>query len=218
MFKKFLPKEDRFFTLFKQHANMVIEGIDLFELFFKDYSKRDELAARIKKVENNADDIAHEIYDLLNRVFVTPFDREDIRALTNHMDDIIDMVEKAGTRMEIYNIVCPPDAARELAQVLKNAFSKLGEAIGLLSDLKQKEKILKICVDVNQIENQGDAVLRQALKILFENPSDPFQLMKEKEIYELLEDAIDRCGQFCSNHCVHPGIIPPTGCGMGCFF
>ena len=193
MFKKFLPKEDRFFTLFKQHANMVVEGIDLFELFFKDYSKRDELAARIKKVENNADDIAHEIYDLLNRVFVTPFDREDIRALTNHMDDIIDMVEKAGTRMEIYDILSPPDAARELAQVLKNAFSKLGEAIGLLSDLKQKEKILKICVDVNQIENQGDIVLRQALKILFENPSDPFQLMKEKEIYELLEDAIDRC-------------------------
>ncbi|MFH2059433.1 MAG: DUF47 family protein [Pseudomonadota bacterium] len=193
MFKKFLPREDRFFTLFKHHAKAVVDGIDLFELLFLDYSKRDELASRIKKKENNADDIAHEIYELLNRVFVTPFDREDIRALTNHMDDIIDMVEKAGTRMEIYNISSPPDAARQLARILKDAFAKLAEAIGMLSDLKQKEKILKICIDVNHIENQGDAVLRQALKILFENPSDPFQLMKEKEIYELLEEAIDRC-------------------------
>jgi hypothetical protein len=193
MFKKFLPKEDRFFTLFKQHANIVVEGIDLFELLLMDYTQRDGLASRIKTVENKADDIAHEIFELLNRVFVTPFDREDIKALTNHMDDIIDMVEKAGTRMEIYNILSPPPAALELTKVLKKAFSKLFQAVGMLSDLKQKEVILNICIDVNSIENQGDAVLHRALKILFKSPSDPFLLIKEKEIYELLEGAIDKC-------------------------
>jgi len=193
MFKKFLPKESHFFTLFQQHADTIVEGIDLFDFLLKNYSQRDKLAVQLKKIENRADNIAHEIFELLNRVFVTPFDREDIRELTNHMDDIIDMVEKAGMRMDIYNIPAPPDAAQEQIEILKKAFSKLSIAIGMLSDLKQKDEILKICVDVNSIENQGDVILRRALKILFENPSDPFLLMKEKEIYELLEAAIDRC-------------------------
>ena len=193
MFKKFLPKENHFFTLFQQHADTIVEGIDLFDFLLKNYSQRDKLAAQLKKIENRADDIAHEIFELLNRVFVTPFDREDIRELANNMDDIIDMVEKAGTRMDIYNMPSPPDAAQEQIEILKKAFSKLATAIGMLSDLKQKEEILKICVDVNSIENQGDVILRRALKILFENPSDPFLLMKEKEIYESLEAAIDRC-------------------------
>ena len=193
MFKKLLPKENHFFTLFQQHADTIAEGIDLFELLLKQYSQRNELAARLKKIENRADDIAHEIFELLNRVFVTPFDREDIRELTNHMDDIVDMVEKAGMRLDIYNMPAPPEAAPAQIGILKKAFSKLATAIGMLSDLKQKEAILKICVDVNSMENQGDVTLRRALKLLFENPSDPFLLMKEKEIYELLEAAIDRC-------------------------
>jgi len=193
MFKKFLPKENRFFTLFKQHADAVVEGIDLFELLLQDYSQRDELATRIKMAEDKADDIAHEIFGLLNTVFVTPFDREDIRMLTNHLDDIIDMVEKAGTRMEIFNIPEPPEVVREQTLILKKAFAKLVLAIGMLSNLKQKEAILKICVDVNRIENEGDIILRRALRVLFENPTDPFLLLKQKEIYEHMEEAIDRC-------------------------
>ncbi|MBU2451701.1 MAG: DUF47 family protein, partial [Proteobacteria bacterium] len=156
-------------------------------------SKRQELTARIKKTENRADDIAHEIFALLNSVFVTPFDREDIRMLANHTDDIVDMLEKAGTRMEIYNMPLPPDAVKEQIDILKRAFEKLAAAIGMLSDLKQKDAILKICIDVNSIENEGDMTLRRALHDLFENPSDPFLLMKQKEIYEHLEAAIDRC-------------------------
>ena len=94
----------RFFSLFRQHADTVAEGIDQFESLLADYSRREEQTALIKKTEGRADDIAHEIFGLLNTVFVTPFDREDIRMLTNHMDDVMDMLEKAGTRMEIYNM------------------------------------------------------------------------------------------------------------------
>lgn len=193
MFKRFLPKEDRFFILFRQHADIVAEGINQFELLLADYSKREEQTALIKKIEGRADDVAHEIFGLLNTVFVTPFDREDIRMLTNYMDDVMDMMEKAGTRMEIYNMPSPPDAVREQTGILKRAFEELSAAIGMLGDLKQKDAILKICIDVNSIENEGDLVLRSALHRLFENPVDPFLVMKQKEIFEHLEAAIDRC-------------------------
>lgn len=193
MFKFFLPKENRFFILLKQHAKIVGEGMDLFEALLSDYSKREELTARIKKTEHRADEKAHEIFELLNNVFVTPFDREDIRMIVNHMDDIMDMLEKAGVRMVIYNMPPPSDAVREQTEILKRAFVKLSAAIGMLSDLKQKEAIFQICIDVNSIENEGDVVLRRALRVLFENPADPFFLIKQKEIYEHLEWAIDRC-------------------------
>jgi|SRR3989339_91939 len=193
MFRRFLPKEDRFFTLFKQLAGIVAEGIDQFESLLADYSRRGELTVLIKKTEERADDIAHEVFGLLNTVFVTPFDREDIRMLTNNLDDVMDMLEKAGTRMEIYNMPPPPDAVFEQTRILKRAFAKLSSAIGMLGDLKQKDAILKICIDVNSIENEGDFVLRSSLRLLFENPTDPFLVMKQREIFEHLEAAIDRC-------------------------
>ena len=193
MLKRFLPKEDRCFTLFRQHAAIVAEGIDQFESLLADYSRREELTVLIKKTEERADDIAHEVFELLNTVFVTPFDREDIRMLTNNLDDVMDMLEKAGTRMEIYNMPSPPDAVCRQTRILKRAFAKLASAIGMLGDLKQKKAILDICIDVNSIENEGDLVLRSALHLLFENPTDPFLVMKQREIFEHLEAAIDRC-------------------------
>ncbi|MCP4114241.1 MAG: DUF47 domain-containing protein [Desulfobacteraceae bacterium] len=193
MFKKLLPKEDRFFSLFREHANTIAEGIDLFESLLTNYSEREELTIRIKEAEHRADQIAHEIFGLLNTVFVTPFDREDIQSFANHMDDIIDLVEKAGNRMNIYDMPSLPDHVREVTDILKKAFSELLTAVGMLSDLKRKDEILKICINVNSLENEGDVVLRRALRDLFDNPVDPFSLIKQKEIYELLESAIDRC-------------------------
>ncbi len=193
MFKRFLPKENRFFPLFRKHADIVVEGIEQFESLLKDYSKKEELRAVIKETEGRADDVAHEVFGLLNTVFVTPFDREDIRMLTNNLDDVMDMLLKAATRMVIYNMTSVPDTVREQAAILKRAFAELAAAISMLGDLKQKDAILKICINVNSIENEGDRVLRLALQLLFENPTDPILLIKQKEVYEHMEAAIDRC-------------------------
>lgn len=194
MLKKFLPKENRFFTLFNQHTDMVVEGILLFESMLDKYSQKDSMAIRLKEIENSADDIAHQIFELLNTVFITPFDREDIQMLTHHLDDIMDMVEKAGIRMVIYNILSPPATVRKQTDILKKAFLELATAIKLLVDLKHKERIRNICIHVNSIENEGDAELRMGLKALFNTPGiDPLELIKKKEIFELLEAAIDRC-------------------------
>ncbi len=195
MFKKLLPRENRFFDLFNQHADTVLEGISLFRTMLETDPGKQSLAGQLKALENRADDIAHDVFGLLNTVFVTPFDREDIRSLVNHMDDIIDLVEKAGARLDIFHIFPPPETIIQQAGLLNRAFVKLASAIASLSDLKQKEQMLAICVDVNSLENEGDTLLRKELKTLFStrHPADPVDLIKKKELVELLESAIDRC-------------------------
>ncbi len=194
MFKKLLPKEHRFFSLFNDHAKIVVQGLDLFAALQEKTADKSELNRQLKHLENQADDIAHQVFELLNTVFVTPFDREDIRSLINHMDDIMDMLEKTGFRLEIYRISEPSQTINQQQTVLKKAFLELQKAIGLLSDLKHKEEILHICVQVNSIENEGDRILRQALARLFNTPDiDPIELIRKKEVYELMEAAIDRC-------------------------
>ncbi len=193
MFKKLLPKEHRFFELFEQQAAVIKKGLDLFELLLQEYSRRKELTQQIKDVENDADAVAHQIIQLLNNTFVTPFDREDIQTLVNRMDDVMDLLEKASARMEIYDLPAPPENIDEMLAILQKAFDKISSAVGMLRDWKHRDAIFQICVEVNSLENQGDAVLRTSLERLFKEASDPFYVIKAKEIYESLEDAIDRC-------------------------
>jgi predicted phosphate transport protein (TIGR00153 family) len=193
MFKKLLPKERRFFELFEQQAALIKKGLDLFELLLQNYSRRKDLTQQIKDVENDADAVAHQIIQLLNNTFVTPFDREDIQTLVNRMDDVIDLLEKASARMDIYDLPAPPENIDKMLAILKKAFDRISSAVGMLRDWKHREEIFQICVEVNSLENQGDAVLRTSLERLFKEASDPFYVIKAKEIYESLEDAIDRC-------------------------
>lgn len=193
MFKKLLPKEDRYFELFEKQTDAIRQGLDLFERLLAEYHNRDDLAGRIKDAENRADDAAHDIFQMLNNTFVTPFDREDIQLLVNRMDDVIDMVEKASSRMVIYNMPAPPASADEMLRILKTAFGRLAGAVEMMRDWKHRESILNACVEINRLENEGDAVHRDCLRQLFKAPSDPIHVIKSKEIYESLEEAIDSC-------------------------
>ena len=124
---------------------------------------------------------------------MTPFDREDIQLLVNRMDDIIDMVEKASARMDIYDLPQPPDGVEKMIQILQDAFGKLAAAIGMLKSMKNRDTIFQLCVEVNSLENDGDECLRASLEGLFRGNPDPLHVIKTKEIYESLEEAIDRC-------------------------
>jgi len=193
MFNKLLPKEHRFFELFEQQTAVIKKGLDLFELLLQNYSRRKELTQQIKNVENDADAVAHQIYRLMNNTFVTPFDREDIQTLVDRMDDVMDLLEKASARMEIYDLPAPPENIDKMLAILQKAFDKISSAVGMLRDWKHRDAIFQICVEVNSLENQGDTLLRTSLERLFKDASDPFYVIKAKEIYESLEDAIDRC-------------------------
>jgi len=193
MLKKFLPREERFFELFEQQVAAIQKGLDLFDDLLQNCEKRHDMSIQIKTAENNADQVAHQIYQLLDNTFVTPFDREDIQLLVNRMDDILDCVEKASARMDIYNIESVTDAVRSLAKVLRESFDNLSKAIRMLKSKKNRKAINQICIEVNRLENVGDMILRGALRELFKEASDPIYLIKLKEVYESLERAIDRC-------------------------
>ena len=193
MFKKLLPKENFFFELFARQTACINQGLELFELLLNDYSRRNELNVQIKAVENRSDEVAHEVFNLLSNTFVTPFDREDIRLLVHRLDDIMDLIEKAAARMQIFDMPAPPVNTDRMHLIIQKAFNKIATAMSMLRDKKQHKTILQLCVEINSLENEGDAVLRESLARLFKEASDPFYLIKAKEIYETLEEATDRC-------------------------
>ena len=193
MFNNLLPKEKSFFELFNSQSSVIAGGLRLFEALLTDYGRQQELMPQIKAVEEEADEVAHRIFQQLNNTFVTPFDREDIQALVHRMDDVMDMVEKANLRMAIYAMPAPPEGLQAMATVLKSAFDLIARAVSMLDSWKHKEAILKLCIEVNSLENKGDMMLRNALQQLFQQADDALYVIKAKEIYESLEDAIDRC-------------------------
>ncbi len=193
MLKKLLPREDYFFELFEQQAASIGRGLQLFELLIKEYSRLGELQVQIKAVEHESDEIAHKIFNLLNNTFVTPFDREDIQMLTHRMDDVMDHIEKASARMQLYDLPAPPVNTDRMLVIIRNAFEKISMALSMLREKKNHDVILQLCVEINSLENEGDTVLRESLARLFRETSDPFYLIKAKEIYESLEEATDRC-------------------------
>lgn len=193
MLKKLLPKERLFFELFEQQAAAIGRGLKLSQTLINDYSRLAELNVELKAVEDESDGIAHNIYNLLNNTFVTPFDREDIRMLAHRMDDVMDLIEKACARMELYDMAAPPVDVDHMLVIIQKAFDKIAKAVAMLHQQKNYEAIMQLCVEVNSLENEGDALLRKSLARLFREASDPFYLIKAKEIYESLEEATDRC-------------------------
>lgn len=193
MFKKLLPRENSFFELLEHQAAVIKRGLELFALLIREYSRLRELNVEIKGVEHESDDVAHKIFNLLSNTFVTPFDREDIQMLTHRMDDVMDLVEKSSARMQLYNLSRPPLNTDKMLDIIQHAFEKIASAIGMLRDPKKQSTILQLCVEINSLENEGDALLRESLARLFKEAEDPFYLIKAKEIYESLEEATDRC-------------------------
>ena len=193
MLNRLLPKEKAFFELFDVQSGVIAKGIELFEELLRDYGRQPELAPLIKMAEEKADEAAHRIFQLTANTFIAPFDREDIRDLAHTMDDVMDLVEKASARMDIYAMPEPPPGLDEMAALLGRAFALAGQAVAMLGSLKKRDDILGICIEINRLENEGDALLRKFLRKLFHLQTDALYAIKAKELYESLEDAIDRC-------------------------
>ena len=188
------PKDTNFYDLFERSAGKVCEGADLLAELVKDFTNVPLKAKRIKDVEHEADLITHETIEKLNKTFVTPLDREDIHGLICSLDNILDHVEAAADKFSLYRIPeVQPDAAL-LADVLVHSVKEVQTTIGKLRNLKDADIILKHCIEINRLENEGDFVSRSAIAKLFENhANDPLNVIKWKEVYESIENAIDSC-------------------------
>ena len=193
VFGRLLPREMSFFSFFERHAALSLEGAQVFRELV---AKGGDVAAgakRIKQIEHEADSVTHECVEALHKTFITPIERDDVHRLISRMDDILDFVEAAAERISLYEVSVMTPEVRELAQVLCKATEKLGVALRGLRNMKHADPILEACVDVNRLENEGDAILRIAVARLFREEKDPITVIKWKEIYENLESATDRC-------------------------
>jgi len=190
---RFFPKEEKFFDYFDQASDKIVNGVELFKNMMQDLSHAEEKARAIKDVEHEADRITHETVSKLHTTFVTPIDRESIYNLITRLDDILDLIDSACERVLLYKIKSSTPEALALIGILERAISQVARGVSELRNIKNPRTILDICIEINRLENDGDRTFRNALSILFNSTSGPIEIIKWKDIYETLEDAIDIC-------------------------
>ncbi len=190
MFKRFFPKQNKFFDiLIELTETMLLSAKALNEMFDKNENLA-EFASKIHILENKCDDLTHQVISELNDTFVTPIDREDIFALVNSLDDIVDAIDSIASRMSIYKIKTNLQFGPQLSDILLIQAGVLNDVIKHLQDPKQTtEKI----VHVKHLETEGDIVFKDAIMNLFEDEKDVIELIKKKEILENIEKAVDKC-------------------------
>jgi predicted phosphate transport protein (TIGR00153 family) len=184
----FAPKEREFFDLFEEAGANIVRATDLLERMLRQWPDHGELARDVVVCEQEGDRITHDIIQRLNSTFVTPIDREDIYALASSLDDIVDFVEEVADFMGLYRIEAPMEQAQVMARILHESARQLSLAIPRLRTFRD---IHHFTIEVNRLENDGDRVVREALASLFERGIDPMMVIRWKDIFERLEDAID---------------------------
>lgn len=193
MFGRFLPRETSFFDFFEQHAGLTIEGTKEFLSMVTTGANISAKCRRISDIEHETDTITHRCVEALHKTFITPIDRDQIHRLITRMDDIMDYVEAAAERIELYELHTMTSDVRDLADALHRAAQQVEGAVRGLRTLKEPQATLKLCIDINRLENETDAILRRSVARLFKDEKDPILVIKWKEVYENLESAADRC-------------------------
>jgi predicted phosphate transport protein (TIGR00153 family) len=191
-----MPREARFFDLFDRHGALIVEGADaVLELIrqYPDTDRRAVLIQRIGDVERSADKITHETVSLLHSTFITPFDRNDIHRLISGMDDILDLMQDAAESMHLFDIQTLPPASLRLAELLQSCAGKVHAGVGLLRSMDNASRALALADEIDQLESEADKVERDGISLLFREEQDVRQLIKHKNVYEYLENAIDKC-------------------------
>ncbi|HEX3455889.1 MAG TPA: DUF47 family protein [Gaiellaceae bacterium] len=184
------PQNRAFFVLFSRASSNAVEISRLLVQLLDRFPENTELIRRIKDCEHEGDRLTHEVVDLLNRTFVTPFDRDDMYRLAAAIDDVCDHVDEAADNIALYGVrVIPPDAKAQADVILRSAI-KLDEAVGLLEGFKDSHEQL---VELRSLEDEGDRLVREAVAGLFRSGQDPISIIRWKDIYEQLEDAVDAC-------------------------
>lgn len=187
-----LKKKDIFFETMENMADTIVQAADYFAKNVSNYENVDLFAEEMKKYENQCDEYTHTIIKELNKTFITPIDRDDILALTSSLDDVMDGMEATVSRFYMYNLLEPDEYIIQFAEILRQSAYEIQKAIHLLSE-KKLLAIREYTIRLNDLENQGDDLLRICIKNLFATVNDPIELIKKKEIYERLEQTTDTC-------------------------
>jgi hypothetical protein len=189
----FIPKDSNFFVLFNRQAEHMVNAAALFIELTSKGSFDAENVQKMRDIEHQADETAHEIMDRLNKTFITPFDREDIHALACAVDDVIDLIYTITNRMKVYKITKIDPELLEFAVIIEKSTKALTKAIEGLKDTRKPQATKDACIEVNRLENVGDTMRDAILGRLFETAPDHLYLIKWKEIYQFAETVLDIC-------------------------
>ena len=190
LLQRLLPREEGFFDLFGKQAENIHVGAEALVKMLSHYTGVPEQVQSIKAIEHEGDEIAHNLLTKLNQTFITPFDREDIHELCNRLDDVIDLIDAAASRFVLYRVDSIREGTIDLVKVLVSATVEVTAAV---KSLDSPEKALKHCIEINRYENESDRLCRTLIAQLFDEEKDSVQIIKWKEIFEVIETADDKC-------------------------
>jgi uncharacterized protein len=183
-----LPRDRSFFELFVEAGQNTLRAARLLDEMMGTWPDAGDIGREILKAEQEGDRITHDIVQRLNSTFVTPIDREDIYALATQMDDIVDYTEEAADFLGLYGIEAPMEQAQALTKVLVGACEQLAQALEHLREFKGLEHFW---IEIHRLENEGDRISRDAVASLFSNGIDPMVVIRWKDMFAVLENAID---------------------------
>jgi predicted phosphate transport protein (TIGR00153 family) len=188
---RLLPRDEKFFDFFSAVATFTVDAANLLqELLRADPQRRTAIVDQIKRLEHQADQVTHEVVTRLDRVFITPLDREDIHLLASRLDDVIDLIDGTARRLLMFRAGKSPEGAVLIADVIGKAVAELQVAVRALEKNKGGT-VLAACVQVKRMEEEGDSLYHEWLGRLFEGEPSPLEVIKWKEIYDNLEKTLD---------------------------
>lgn len=205
MLSRLLPKETTYFDLFTGMAENLHAGAQALRSLFENYTDVAEKVRSIKALEHRGDTLTHELMTRLNQTFITPFDREDIHELSSTLDDVLDLIDAAASRLVIYRVDGLRRGVLELSQILEQATAQVVCAVRVL---EKHDHILDYCIEINRLENEADGQCRELIARLFDEEKDPVEIIKWKEIIEVIETAVDKCEDVAN---VIEGVVLKAG-------
>ncbi len=188
-----LPKDTVFFDLFEGLARHAISCAEHLRQLAKQFPAIENEIQRIRHEEHQADDLTHKALERLDQTFITPFDREDIHELVNGIDDIIDTIDALAKRFPIYHINTMPASFRQQTDVLVQATVAMSDAVHRLRKTRKLSELKDVLIEIHRLESVGDDVNHAAISNLFNGDTPPLEVMKWKELYDYIEEAIDGC-------------------------
>lgn len=185
-----IPRDEKYFGAFKGMAELINRAARSLVELFDDISNAESRAESLREIERQCDEMAHDVLKRVNKSFVTPIDREDIFALANALDTIADEIELTAACVVMYGLGKTPPAMKEMAGVLAEATSATSDSVAMLSSA---EELTESLPRIRALSSKGNAIYRRAIRELFAGNNDTLEVLKQKEVYEIIEAAIQGC-------------------------
>ena len=185
-----IPRDEKFYGLFNEQAENIYKAAKMLVTMFENFQEVEKQVSEIKYLEHKGDQLTHALMKKLNLTFITPFDREDIHALSSALDDVLDLVDAAASRFITYKIKQVTPGARQLGKVILHGTEIIVNAV---AQLNHPQNMLEYCEQLTLLEEEADRIKGECIARLFEDSMDPIEVIKWKEIYEVLESSTDKC-------------------------